>query len=372
MGQSTHIPWKKVGSGGTGSGSATIPSDLFFASTSDRDSFFAANPARLKEGIICGVGDPVTVWQYTSGAWKSVQTAFTGPRGPAGLPGAAGAPGADGREVRLQKSATHIQWQYLSDSSWTNLVPLADLKGVDGVNGLDGDPVTIRKNATHVQWKYASEAATAWRDIIPLADLKGAKGDDGTDGVDGTDGDPGESPMLQIGMSPVSSSDPTPEKSIQWKLPSDSAWTKLIGTEELVGPWKPVFVVSKFPYGGTTGPDFILWKYSSEANTAYRTLLDLSTITGTIPEAPQDGALYGRRNAAWEAVGAAAAKHVHNQSSPSADWNITHALATQAPSVLVISSAGEQVVGEVQYSTATNTNIHILFTEAVSGTAILS
>ena len=41
----------------------------------------------------------------------------------------------DESEVQLQKSATHIQWKYDTDSTWNNLVALADLKGADGADG---------------------------------------------------------------------------------------------------------------------------------------------------------------------------------------------------------------------------------------------
>ena len=46
--------------------------------------------------------------------------------------------GQDGREIEIQKSATHIQWRYVGEESWTNLVPLVDLKGEGGDPGLDG------------------------------------------------------------------------------------------------------------------------------------------------------------------------------------------------------------------------------------------
>lgn len=81
---------------------------------------------------------------------------------------------ADGREVELQKSATHIQWRYVGDASWTNLVALTEITGPAGANGENGEEVMLRKNSTHVQWKLAS--AVAWTDLIPLADLKGEAG----------------------------------------------------------------------------------------------------------------------------------------------------------------------------------------------------
>lgn len=37
--------------------------------------------------------------------------------------------GADGREVEMQTTATHIQWRYTGDTSWTNLLALSSLGG---------------------------------------------------------------------------------------------------------------------------------------------------------------------------------------------------------------------------------------------------
>lgn len=67
-----------------------------------------------------------------------------------GTPSGQGAPGEDGREVELQKNTTHIQWRYVGDVEWTDLVALADLKGEDGEQGIPGvsaDPWTFVKLA---------------------------------------------------------------------------------------------------------------------------------------------------------------------------------------------------------------------------------
>lgn len=45
--------------------------------------------------------------------------------------------GADGREVSLQNSGTYIQWRY-PDSTWNNLIAIADLMGPTGATGLTG------------------------------------------------------------------------------------------------------------------------------------------------------------------------------------------------------------------------------------------
>jgi hypothetical protein len=109
-----------------------------------------------------------------------------------GDPGSNGIDGDDGREIELQVTATYIQWRYVGDVSWTNLIALSSLKGadgadgVDGTNGADGKQVQLQKSATHIQWKYDTDVT--WTDLVALADLKGADGADGVDGAPGADG----------------------------------------------------------------------------------------------------------------------------------------------------------------------------------------
>lgn len=68
-----------------------------------------------------------------------------GPQGPMGAPGINGKdglpgnPGTDGREIELNKSATHIQWRYVGDTKWQDLILLTDLKGPKGERGEKGD-----------------------------------------------------------------------------------------------------------------------------------------------------------------------------------------------------------------------------------------
>lgn len=52
--------------------------------------------------------------------------------------GGNGTPGADGREVELRKGSTHLEWRYVGDSNWTQLVSLDELSGRDGQDGLPG------------------------------------------------------------------------------------------------------------------------------------------------------------------------------------------------------------------------------------------
>ena len=42
--------------------------------------------------------------------------------------------GADAREIELRKSATTIQWRYVGDDTWNDLVTLAEITGARGEN----------------------------------------------------------------------------------------------------------------------------------------------------------------------------------------------------------------------------------------------
>lgn len=62
-------------------------------------------------------------------------------------------------------------------------------------------------------------------------------------------------------------------------------------------------------------------------------------------------------------------RHVHNQSSASSSWSITHEL-DGFPSVTVVDSAGSVVVGEVSYSSTSS--LTVSFQGAFSGKAYLT
>lgn len=81
------------------------------------------------------VGDGVTPWN-TLPYLLDGATGPAGPAGPAGPEGAPGTPGPNGREVEFAKSATHLQWRYVGDNTWIDLVALTEL-GVPGPPGID-------------------------------------------------------------------------------------------------------------------------------------------------------------------------------------------------------------------------------------------
>lgn len=113
----------------------------------------------------------------------------TGLTGPAG---ADGTMGTDGREVEMQNNGTYIQWRYVGDVSWTNLIAISTLEGtdgtdgvdgIDGIMGADGKEIELQNSGTYIQWRYVGDVS--WINLISIAAITGA---DGTDGVDGMDG----------------------------------------------------------------------------------------------------------------------------------------------------------------------------------------
>jgi hypothetical protein len=64
-----------------------------------------------------------------------------------------------------------------------------------------------------------------------------------------------------------------------------------------------------------------------------------------------------------------AATYIHDQAIPANVWEVSHNLG-KYPSVSIVDSAGNVVVGEVQYKT--NNQIFIYFTSAFGGKAYLN
>ena len=76
-------------------------------------------------------------------------------------------PGPPGREVELRTTATHVQWRYVGDAAWTDLVPLASITGDDGLS------VELQTTATHIQWRLVGGD---WADLVALSALVGPAG----------------------------------------------------------------------------------------------------------------------------------------------------------------------------------------------------
>jgi len=128
----------------------------------------------------------------------------------------AGADGSDGRNVDLQEAGGWIQWRHQGDAQWQNLVSLDEMRGANGNDGSDGQPgasVDLRNFGGFLQWKRTN--SDTWTDIITLSDLHGSDGEDGIDG---------RSVQLQKSAT-----------HIQWRLAGDSAWQNVVALSDLTG-----------------------------------------------------------------------------------------------------------------------------------------
>lgn len=113
--------------------------------------------------------------------------------------GGGGTPGKDGREIEIQNNGTAIQWRYVGDESWTDLVQLSDLKGQKGDPGDNGITPHIGENGN---W-YLGDEDTG-------KPSRGGKGDPGQTGA---------TPNIQIG-------------NVQTLEPGQDATASMTGTAE--------------------------------------------------------------------------------------------------------------------------------------------
>jgi hypothetical protein len=170
----------------------------------------------------------------------------TGSRGPQGLPG------TDGREVELQLGATYVQWRYAGESTWNDLIAVADLvgpqgpvgvsglQGIQGIQGLPGDDgreIVLDANATHIVWQYSGDVS--WTNLVALADLKGEQGDIGLTGPQGPIGPSGVAGTPGTnGVAGADGREVELQKSathVQWKYDTDVVWTDLVALADLQG-----------------------------------------------------------------------------------------------------------------------------------------
>ena len=118
--------------------------------------------------------------------------------------GGGGGTGTNGREVELQKTATHIQWRYVGDLTWTNLVLLSELKGADStVAGPKGDTGTKGdtglpglKGDTGLKGDKGDKGDTG--DTGAVSTVPGPKGDKGEPGIKGDTGDTGDTGLTGL------------------------------------------------------------------------------------------------------------------------------------------------------------------------------
>lgn len=83
--------------------------------------------------------------------------------------------GTDAKEIELQKSSNALQWRYVGDSEWNELISLAEITGPQGEQGIPGP-----------------QGPTGPQGEQGVPGIQGEKGETGAQGERGPKGDPGE------------------------------------------------------------------------------------------------------------------------------------------------------------------------------------
>lgn len=145
------------------------------------------------------------------GDWQDITTvsALTGKDGQDGTNGVDGEDGADGKDgVVGRDGATGATGPSgLDGADGQDGVDGVDgMGGIDGKDGADGREIELQKDLYFIQWRYVGEAG--WRNLIAYSDLKGEKGDAG--------------PANSLSIGTVSRTDCTPAASITGTAPNQT------------------------------------------------------------------------------------------------------------------------------------------------------
>lgn len=98
--------------------------------------------------------------------------------------GGGGTPGKDGREIELQNSGTAIQWRYVGDNAWTDLVQLSELKGDPGDDGITPNiQIGTVQTLDPGNQATASVTGTTENPLLNLGIPKGGQGPAGDSGI---------------------------------------------------------------------------------------------------------------------------------------------------------------------------------------------
>ena len=147
-------------------------------------------------------------------------------KGEKGDNGSNGANGLNGKEVVLRVTSTMIQWKYDTDIEWNDLISLSSLKGKDGKDGIngsngrdgiDGDngkEIELRNNNTYIQWRYIGDEN--WYNLIEVSSLRGVDGENGKSAYELAK-DTGYTDTLEKWLESLKGSNGRGIESINWK-----------------------------------------------------------------------------------------------------------------------------------------------------------
>ena len=176
-------------------------------------------------------------------------------------------PGPPGREVELRTTATHVQWRYVGDVAWTDLVSLASITGYDGLS------VELQTTATHIQWRLMGGD---WADLVALSALVGPAGPPNELAIGTvTTGAPGSAAAASI-------SGTAPEQVLNLTIPT--------GATGAVSAWEH-YAAGRPDIVGTLDPAALAWRNAAPSG---------STFYST--DGPQGAWVWRKRGSTWVCV----------------------------------------------------------------------
>jgi hypothetical protein len=256
-------------------------------------------------GTVIFTLDSNSVWKRSCNPkrWELIGSGVgsRGPQGPQGPPGSAGSDGADGREIELQNNGTQIQWRYVGEVTWNNLVALSAITGPQGPTGPTGPTGPAGpKGDTGDTGPQGPAGATGPQGPIGLTGATGPQGPSGPTGAAGPAGPADSSTFVtktfaSSNYSPIGhthtfssiTSKPTTlsgygitdAKSNSDSTGSSGYVTRKAMADSNLARTEAVYLLSDFSTSNTTATNTGL-KFSAAANTAYRIV-----ITGTVSKA---------------------------------------------------------------------------------------
>lgn len=120
------------------------------------------------------------------------QTGQIGPRGELGLKGDRGPRGERGEKGERGNIGLQGVQGEVGPAGPRGLIGKSGTNGIDGLDGKDGKdgrPIELRLSKTHVQWRYIGEII--WKDLIKIESLRGPQGPRGDRGERGERGERG-------------------------------------------------------------------------------------------------------------------------------------------------------------------------------------
>ena len=148
-------------SSGGGTGGGTVK---WFATTADRDAYYADHADELAKNPTVGVGDPAVAWQWNGTAWVQSAIALQGPKGDKGDKGDPGVNGV--ASVNGFADAVTIGTAFAANIKVQDFFSTSDFAvGSDGkiesIGGAGGGPIARKPEL----FKYGGDAEAGYTPI---------------------------------------------------------------------------------------------------------------------------------------------------------------------------------------------------------------